>query len=416
MVDPIALYYPYIHVRDDTWLKYAALYWPKMGRLRPASYPVRDSAVAEVLRREMGWLVDVLPNRAAISVQRRFLQFVGEYAAELRERFGLDKSARWPPRPASSFMNTSSVHGGATSAGSVGVWPGRGGPSAAESRSELDPRLGYIHLSKTEPQVVDNLIEEGLAVEAPGRGGRWLGMHPELANVYMCVLAEQVASQNHLHPVTDQVLPHAAVSGWTVERIAAALLGDHRISRSEREPGDPLGAFVLTAFETVVPANLASVPVGKIVEIRQKFGVELDAFREYVTGQVEQMSGIEDVQDFTLFQEHIHNEVQRTVAKQLDDLRERLRSIGLESVRALANIKTFALPPLAATAAQFAGINPAITGSAAVATCLASVPVQARNERRQAMRESPVGYLFRVGQEFDPATLANRVRKLIRQR
>jgi hypothetical protein len=51
-VDPIALYYPYIHVRDEAWLKYAALYWPKMGRLRPPDYGTTDSPVAQMLKRE----------------------------------------------------------------------------------------------------------------------------------------------------------------------------------------------------------------------------------------------------------------------------------------------------------------------------------------------------------------------------
>ncbi|GDY32599.1 hypothetical protein GTS_42320 [Gandjariella thermophila] len=49
-MDPIAVYYPYIHVRDDTWLKYAALYWPRLGRLRPPGYPVSDSLVARAGR------------------------------------------------------------------------------------------------------------------------------------------------------------------------------------------------------------------------------------------------------------------------------------------------------------------------------------------------------------------------------
>ncbi|MGW1679529.1 DUF6236 family protein [Saccharopolyspora sp. NPDC002376] len=408
-MDPIALYYPYIHVRDDTWMKYAALYWPKMGRLRPRNYPVRDSVVARTLQSELGWLVDVPPNQAAHIVQGDFLEFVEEHASKLRERFGLHGESRWPVRPAESFMNVSSG-GGASSAGVV---PGDAAGSVSEG-PVLNPRLSYVHLSKVFPRLTESVIESGLAVEVEGRGGRWLGMHPELASVYLCVLTEQVAAQNHLHPVTDQILPHAAASDWNVERLAEALLGE-RLS-SGGTPGDPLGTFVLMAFETVVPANLASVPVEKIVEVRQRFGAELDAFREYVTSQVEQMTGIEDVRELTVFQEHVRNEVQRTVSRQLADLRERLRSVGLESVRALANIRTFALPPLAATAAQLAGVSPAVTGPAAVATCLASVPVRTRSERRKAVKESPVGYLFRVGQELDPASLTDRLRNLLHKR
>src|SRR5437763_2203736 len=126
-------------------------------------------------------------------------------------------------------------------------------------------------------------------METRGRGGNWLGMHSELANVYMCTLTEHVASQNQLHPVTDQALPHAAVNGWTVERLAEVLL-DQRLTRApELGPRDPLDTFVSMAFETVVPADLTSVPIDKIVEVRSKFGADLDRFREYVTSQIEQM-------------------------------------------------------------------------------------------------------------------------------
>ena len=37
------LYYPYFHVRDERWLKVAALYWPKIVRIVPADYQTRDS-------------------------------------------------------------------------------------------------------------------------------------------------------------------------------------------------------------------------------------------------------------------------------------------------------------------------------------------------------------------------------------
>ncbi|GHH50488.1 hypothetical protein [Lentzea cavernae] len=42
----IAFYYPNIHVRDDTWLKYAAMYWPKITRLVPDGYRTADSPTA----------------------------------------------------------------------------------------------------------------------------------------------------------------------------------------------------------------------------------------------------------------------------------------------------------------------------------------------------------------------------------
>jgi len=46
----IALYYPYTHVRDESWLKAAALYLPKLALLAPRDYPFRFSPTAQVLR------------------------------------------------------------------------------------------------------------------------------------------------------------------------------------------------------------------------------------------------------------------------------------------------------------------------------------------------------------------------------
>lgn len=60
-----ALYFPYVHIRDDEWLKAAALYWPSVRRLVPHGYAKRDSATARafanvaVLRdEEPGYLLD----------------------------------------------------------------------------------------------------------------------------------------------------------------------------------------------------------------------------------------------------------------------------------------------------------------------------------------------------------------------
>jgi hypothetical protein len=45
----LGLYYPYFHVRDERWLKVAALYWPKIVRIVPAGYQTRDSDAVRAL-------------------------------------------------------------------------------------------------------------------------------------------------------------------------------------------------------------------------------------------------------------------------------------------------------------------------------------------------------------------------------
>lgn len=404
-MQPIALYYPYIHVRDDTWLKYAALYWPKMGRLRPQGYRTTDSPVARALQQELDWIVDIEPGVAAELAKQPFVELLSERAAGLRERFSLEHVDGWSARPLPGFSNVSQI-GGATSAGPTGPSPDRSDP--------LDPRLGYVHVSKLHDDVLQSLVSAGLAARVRGRGGWWLGMHPELTNVYTCALVEQVAAINKLHPITDQVLPHTAVSGWTVERLAEVLLREDWTDRADPGGKDVLAPYLLAAFEMVVPKGLEHVPVDKILEIRQEFGAELESFREYVTAEVERISEIEEVRDIAVFQEHLRTEVQASVARRLGELRERMRSVGLESATALANIKSFSLPPLAATAASMAGVDPLLTGPAAIATCLGAAYSSYRRQRRDVVRDSPVGYLLRVGDAVSPSSLTERVQAAMR--
>lgn len=416
MVDPFALYYPDIHVRDDKWLKYAALYWPKMARLRPTGYPTDDSAVARVLQDEARWLIDITPPAwAAAEVGQPFLQLINAHRAALRDRFGLDRIQLWSSGLPARSIGWSNIH-------PVGRLIGHAAGGYAE---RLDPALGYIHVSKVDWTVVEMLEDSGLAVIQPGRGGDWVGMHPELASAYVCALTERIVTENRLHPVTNQLLPHTALSDWTLDRLVQVLVDEPLTEANELRPQetatrrfsirrteeDLSDAFVFLAFETVVPANLDTVPVEKVIEARSRFGTELDAFRSYVTDQAQQLAELQDVRDLPVFQEHLSTEVQHAVTMQLTQLRERLRSIGLDSIRALANIKSVALPPLAAAAAETAGLPPAVTGSAALAACVVTAPVQWRRQRRDAIRECPVGYLFQLEQTLNPATMIEKLRR-----
>jgi hypothetical protein len=43
------LYYPYFHIRDERWLKIAALYWPKIIRVVPDGYPTANDTDTRIL-------------------------------------------------------------------------------------------------------------------------------------------------------------------------------------------------------------------------------------------------------------------------------------------------------------------------------------------------------------------------------
>ena len=193
-----------------------------------------------------------------------------------------------------------------------------------------------MHFAKVSNRLTEVVIDAGLGEVEPV-GGPWLGVHRELANVYMCALTEEIASHDNLHPVTDQVLPHAALSGWSVDRLAEVLLGE-RHAAPARHP-DPVSRFVVAAFETVVPADLEAVPFEKIMEVRDRYRRELNEFRDYVTEQVEGLTRLSDIRDVNVYRAHLEHEVERAVRDRLDDLRDRLRELGLATSTAVAAVK-----------------------------------------------------------------------------
>lgn len=398
VMDSFALYYPYIHVRDDSWLKYTALYWPNMRRLRPTGYPVNDSPAARILNEDLGWLIDMNPPQwATATIGQPLLELLAAHAPALRDRFGVDRVEHWRVREG--------LNSHAAGVGWLAV-------DAAGPDARLDDRFGYVHVSKIDSRTLDAVVDAGLATTAPGQGGTWVGMHPELASVYTCALIEHIAVGNRMHPVTDQVMPHSALSGWSVDRLAQVLIGEPLAEiDTQHSSVDPVDAFVLMAFETVVPADLAAVPIEKIIEVRAKFGQDLDNFRRYVAEQAQQLAALEGIRDWAVVQDYLRDEVQRKITVQLKQLRERLRSVGLEPVRALANVKSVTLPPLAAMVADTVGMSPVISGSTALAATVVSTPTRWRNKRKTTIEESPVGYLFRIEQTLNPTTLIDRLRR-----
>ncbi|TWP46234.1 hypothetical protein FKR81_36455 [Lentzea tibetensis] len=368
-LDPIALYYPYIHVRDDTWLKYAALYWPKLGRLLPNGYPARDSAVAVELDRELKWVLNIQPYFAAMKIGDDFLDLVVHHAEALRHRYGIQDVHDWQVDP-------------------------DGGSSAGTSR-DLNPRYSYVHLTKIRRDLVEAIVDAGLGHEVGGHGGDWLGLHPKLAGVYMCALTEEVAREERMHPVTDRALTHAALSGWTMERLAEVLLGSSHDTRPTA--GDPIDRFVVAAFQTVVPANMASVPVEKIIEVRKRYRRELNGFREYVAAQLEAVTGLGDVRDVAVYRAHLDYEVERKISDKLDDLRDLLLDMGLEPATALATVKA----PL-----DVRDTTTETSERGTLATRVVEVPQRLRD---QTIRSSPVGYLFHLGERLSASALADQV-------
>ncbi|BBC30621.1 uncharacterized protein SGFS_019150 [Streptomyces graminofaciens] len=403
----IGLYYPYVHFRKEQWIKAAALYWPGLARVVPRGFPVRDPELVKALRDGLdNFLTDVDPREAAAAVAPSFLKAVEDHGTELRQRFLATADTRpfhsqQGNQPEPLMMGQRIINAEPTSPNDLRTLPRDERPLAGLYPHEVDPGLA------------DALRGAGLAVPAVrsliarSADVTWLAMDPGLAWIYKCVLTEELARRTRYAPITDQVAAHSAADGWDSDRIAAAMLGE----RPRPASSDETTRLGLMAVQCILPDGLRSVPVAKIIQLRNDYRAEFSAFTQAVDKAAadlrEQVGGIEDRAAFEL---HLRMTFDESIAQPLEDLRKAMSGLNLKTFYSALNYK-FEVPALAAAASGWAGNVPIAGGSLAIAVATLR---QATAEARDAqLAGSPVSYLLRVERNLKPTTLVRRVARTL---
>ena len=258
MVPRIGLYYPYVHFRNEAWLKVAALYWPKLARIVPEGYLVRDNATTRALIDQLDFVINISPDSAKDNAGTVMLQAITGrkwmIPRELKVARPNELSRSGELKAISDNYTSSSIAEFITNdfdaiGSTQGVFGMLDVESYAQAVSAEYSRQEPVLAGLMELRLPRSLILELTHRRLAFREGPWLGMHPRVAWIYMCVLAEQIAAQNHLIPITDQQVAHSAAYEWNPERIIHALLG---IQPSARRTEVHVAALGLLAIQLVV--------------------------------------------------------------------------------------------------------------------------------------------------------------------
>jgi Family of unknown function (DUF6236) len=423
-VREIGLYYPYIHIREEAWLKAAALYWPGLARIVPHYYTPADTTTGRELNDALGFFTNVDPTPAAAAVADAFVRTIAEHADHLRERFRVDPDRVNETVHSIIQRRISLVHiGGMSYADLVASDTLLNPPQkylAVEDhvRWANAPLTGILY-GELDSAVRDALWDAELAVPSSRIGGLrtrahahdqtydWMAVHPDLAWIYKCALSREVARQNRLRPTTDQIASQTAAQEWGSDEIAASLLGAgsaavdlrtrDQVTAKVREV-ELTERIALLALHVALPANLFDVPTTRIIKLRQRHGAEFDAFGDLVAVTAEELSSeLTDISDPAVVHTYLRQEVVRRFERPLADLRKAMRGMGVNTVLGALNLK-LELPAAVATAsgALIAG-QPLIALAGAAAFGLLGVTRSARQERADKLAQSPVSYLLHVG-------------------
>jgi hypothetical protein len=387
----IALYYPYIHFRDEQWLKSSLLYWPRIARLVPAKSGPRDSSLVRELC-DSGLVIDAHAGSATALVSAEFARFVEKYSGSLANSYALDRQV---------IVSATTVGSRSFDYEEAALQTQH--VSSAAPLSHKAAQLDYVWIDEgamTETLVRRledlNLVERRLTRD----GTPWLAMNRHLAAVYKCALADMVARKSDMQVITDQPREHVVVNGWTVEAIAHTLLrGD------SAEPvvnhNDVAETFAMFAIKTVVP-NLAGVGFREILDIRRRLEPEFIAFRRFVAGLSDALAEITAIEDPAVRTARLEILYSGEIEPKIHRLERDIRSARLEPISALLSLKTLAPPAIVGAASAQLGLNPLATAAGTVAACLISSLSSMRTKVENERSDSPAAYLLGLRRRLTP--------------
>lgn len=387
-----ALYFPYVHIRDDDWLKVAALYWPSVRRLVPPDYIKHDSPTAQAFA-EANILKDEDPGRLLDAMTWDLLDTLRTNVDRLCQDFSIESAVK--------------------------DWDGRPWADGRTAPAYVWQELGWIHLSKFPPQVLDHLIDNGLAVRGRPTDplsdhhepmDAWIGLHPALAGAYMTALAGRISVGARFQPLTDQPDLRVATPSSDVRAATNLLIGSEPGAAGSDAVAKGTETYIMLALEHARPKNLDSIPAASIIECREKLADELASFRDYVERQQVELAELAAIpltdRRLEAFAEH----VAETVERPLRTLEKGLGLLKLEPTRSLLLAGSYAAP---AAASPLAGAMPAAAAASAVTAAIGGAWWKISSTRKAAKAQSPVGYLLDVRDHLTPGTVVARARKVL---
>jgi hypothetical protein len=153
-----ALYYPYIHIADENWLKVASLYYDTLNRIVPYGYVTADSPFVEELDAKTHFIRNLTPSQELAEIQYSFLDFAKQHLATSEKR--------------------------------AAVWQKLNG--------QLSPFIAVVHSNKFENATLYELVDLGLAKEPEDWNEEWHTLDPLTATLYMTFLANSMARRRGL--------------------------------------------------------------------------------------------------------------------------------------------------------------------------------------------------------------------------
>lgn len=359
-----ALYYPHIDVKNERWLRSAALFWDSIRTIVPESH--RDpysNNFARALSDE-GVLVPVRVSSEMDEVEElteKVLEFLTD-PASTGVMFDTDKNP------------TRRIH--------------------SEKLSHEIIKLTNLHPEKL-PHIIRSELERGLNDDG------WLHVAPGFANFYMTLLASQLAQRLGLGLVTESS---------SADQLAIAVhKGKPFGASNNRRPGRHFDAFGPRRQlpKEVTPSLLIdlmiqgislpeNIPAAEVLKFKEHHKEELAIFRKEVSRLATDLPQDAPVE---ALRQAVSDQYQANVLPAMRSLRESLRAQSWDAgLSGFLKVSFFSAAPT--SAAVLAGLPSSVALLAGAGISLTASAVMLANQRRRVKIDSPYSYLLSLERQW----------------
>jgi hypothetical protein len=257
--------------------------------------------------------------------------------------------------------------------------------------------------------MAEMLVSSELAVESADREHRrWLGMHPQLASVYMTALAGELARTRGYVACTDDLAAHRAAGALDLDQIDRTLHGlKPRVGIAPTVQQVEARYLHIALQAALSPVNLEQIPVETLLSFRDQHRQEIIAFRDHLASIERELVAMTNIADANELARALTEVYETRTRAQVDDLRTAMNRSGIQTALRALTLKLdlggagLTLPGLAAGAVATAIGAPVAAGLAPVAVAMTAAPLITGHRRaRREQRESSFAFLIAAEREL----------------
>lgn len=365
-----ALYYPWIEVQDESWLKNAILYWDKIQTIVPRSInkPYKNKTAKALFKEGLLIPFYVYPD----------LEDVEEITEDVLEYINSTEGAQ--------VLLSEDV------ADSRFIHPDKFSGRIFEAISMYPEKL---------PFKIQEILRESLDNE-----GGWISVDRRFANFYMTLLATHLSGKHGIALLTDsasnsQLANIARLDGHLslyptgyddMRRHARAW---RMYSKRDRSLAQGMLADLILEGIRIDP----DTHVDKIITFRNKFQNELGNFRTKIDELTREIS---NEQPLEALRQNIYDKYLNEVKPAIESLKKGLKDNLIRSVTDnFLKISSFSIPTTSISLALL-GLSIPYALLAGTGISLTANSVRYNVDKAQTLRQNPYSYLLKAQKEFDP--------------